>query len=228
MATRGGGGRIFLLAFVCVALVAMLAPFGVGARIFRAPSGSMQPAIYPGDHFVIAKWTYGYGRYSFAPLPSPFRAERFLGRAPERGELAVFRPESEPGRDFVKRVVGLPGDRVQMIDGVLHINGDAVTLEPLGEVSLADEYGGHVSVAAFRETLPGGESYVILDRGMGELDNTRVFVVPPGRYFLMGDDRDNSADSRVSGLIGYIPLANFIGPVASVLPTSPSERLSLD
>ncbi|MBY0567340.1 MAG: signal peptidase I [Hyphomonadaceae bacterium] len=229
MAARGGdGGRVIVLTLVGVIALALVLPFGVGARVFRAPSGSMQPAIVPGDHLVVPKWSYGYGRYSFAPFPSPFREQRFLGRAPQRGDLAVFRPSPEPNHDFVKRVVGMPGDRIQMINGVLHINDVAVTLEPLGEVTFADDYGGAIRAQACRETLPGGVRYVVLDRGMSELDNTRVFIVPEGQYFMLGDDRDNSADSRVTAQVGYVPLANFIGPVATVLPTSPLERLSIE
>lgn len=227
MSGRGGeSAKVLAIAVVAVAIALMTLPFGAGARVFRAPSGSMQPAIYPGDHIVVTKWTYGYGRYSFAPFPSPFQQERFLGRAPERGELAVFRPSQDPERDFIKRVIGLPGDRIQMIDGALFINGEAVEREALGDVSFAGQDGELVSAQGHRETLPGGASYVVLDRGESELDNTHAFVVPAGQYFVMGDDRDNSADSRVPSVIGYVPARNFIGPVASTWPTSASQRLS--
>ena len=220
-------GGLTTLAFVIfgMALALFIVPFGVGVRAFRMPSGSMQPTLYVGDHFFVTKWTYGYGRYSFAPLPFGPELGRLLGRAPQRGELAVFRPVPEPDRDFIKRVIGLPGDRIQMIAGVLHINGEAVQRESLGEVAFSDETGGTIRGHAYRETLPGGARYRVLDRGDTELDNTRVYVVPDGRYFVIGDDRDNSADSRVPSVIGYVPLENFVGPVAWVIPSSAAERL---
>jgi signal peptidase I len=214
---------------ITLGLIAALfiSPFGLGYRLFRAPSGSMQPTVYPGDYFVITKWSYGYSRYSSAPLSLMFPSGRVFARQPERGDLAVFRPAAEPDRDFIKRVVGIPGDRIQMIDGVLHINGVAVERESLGEVSFGDEYGGAVEAQLYRETLPGGASYRTLDRRVdGELDNTRVFVVPANRFFVMGDDRDNSADSRVPSVVGYVPFDNFVGRVVRVLPLSPSERLA--
>jgi signal peptidase I len=226
MAERKRGG-LTTLAFSLLGVVILftLVPFGPGLRIFRQPSGSMQPALYPGDHMVVTKWTYGYGRYSFAPFP--FLDEgRLFGRAPQRGELAVFRPRPEPDRDFIKRVIGLPGDRVQMLDGVLHINGEAVRREPLGEVSFDDGSGHVVTAQGYRETLPGGASYVILDRDdNSELDNTRVYQVPDGHYFMMGDDRDNSADSRVPSVVGFIPVENFVGPVAWIIPSSGADRI---
>ncbi|MCX7358561.1 MAG: signal peptidase I [Alphaproteobacteria bacterium] len=215
----------FATAVVVLALLAapFVAPFGLGFRTFRAPSGSMQPAIYPGDYFVISKWTYGYGRYSFAPFPG--FSERVMAHTPSRGDIAVFRPKPEPDRDFVKRVVGLPGDRVQMIDGALHLNGEAVPREDLGATSFRDEHGASIDVHAYRETLPGGASYVVIDRGETELDNTQEFVVPEGSLFVMGDDRDNSADSRIPSLMGYVPMDNLVGRVQRVLATSRAERL---
>lgn len=221
---RRGGWVTLAIVIAGMAAGAFVLPFGPGARAYRMPSGSMQPTLYVGDYFVITKWTYGYGRYSFAPFPFVERGRTF-GRTPQRGELAVFRPVPDPDRDFVKRVIGLPGDRVQMIEGVLHINGEPVARESLGEVAFRDETGGTIRGQAFRETPPGGASYTVLDRGDTELDDTREYVVPEGHYFLMGDDRDNSADSRVPSVVGYVPLENFVGPVVWVLPSSPAERL---
>lgn len=219
-------GSLFTRVVVVLGILAgaFVLPFGVGIRSFRAPSGSMQPAIYPGDYFVVTKWSYGYGRYSFAPFPGP--SGRILGHAPQRGDVAVFRPASEPDRDFVKRIVGLPGDRIQMIHGVLQINGAPVTLQDVGERSWIDDQAPeHAHV--YRETLPNGVSYEVLDRTPdGELDNTTVFTVPEGNYFVMGDDRDNSADSRVPSMVGYVPFENIVGPVAQVIPTSPSRAVA--
>jgi signal peptidase I len=181
---------------------------------FRAPSGSMQPTIEVGDYFVVTRWSYGYGRYSFAPFQHLLPAGRVFGHAPERGDIVVFRPPAEPDRDFVKRVVGLPGDRIQMIDGVLNINGEAVKIEPLGLTDLVEPDGFTSKIETWRESLPNGVSYQVFNRiEGGELDNTREFVVPEGAYFMMGDDRDNSQDSRTP-FIGMVPFDNLIGKVA--------------
>jgi len=209
---REGFGPVLPILTAVIAMLLIL-PFGFGVRAYRMPSGSMQPALNPGEMFLVTKWTYGYGRYSSPLLPFLTKG-RVLGRAPQRGELVVFRPTPEPDRDFVKRLIGLPGDRIQMIGGVLHINGEAVELEPIDAVELLHD-GVIETVSAFRETLPGGASYVVLDRAPnGELDNTRVYVVPADSYFVMGDDRDNSADSRVPAVVGFVPIENFIGPVS--------------
>jgi signal peptidase I len=220
-------GGLFTPIVVTLGLIAALfvMPFGIGVKLYRAPSGSMQPTLYPGDHFVATKWSYGYSRYTSAPLSLMFPRGRVLARSPERGDLVVIRPTPEPDREFIKRVIGLPGDRIQMIDGALHINGTAVERESLGDVSFQGDYGDTIRAHLYRETLPGGASYRILDRTAGELDNTRVFLVPAGNYFVMGDDRDNSADSRVPSVVGYVPFDNFVGRVAWTIPVSASERL---
>ncbi|MBI1250179.1 MAG: signal peptidase I [Alphaproteobacteria bacterium] len=191
--------------------LAMLIRFTV-AQPFRIPSGSMQPTLEVGDYIVVTKWTYGYGRYSFAPLERLLPHGRIFDTPPERGDVAVFRPLPEPNRDFVKRVIGMPGDRIQMINGVLHINGEAVTHESLGPVAFEEADGATLEIPAFRETLPNGVSYVTFDRDpQGDYDNTRVFEVPEGHYFMMGDDRDNSQDSRTY-FVGYVPEDNLVGP----------------
>jgi signal peptidase I len=194
-------------------IVAPMTNHFIGWHLFRQPSGSMLPTLHIGDTFAVSKWSYGYSRYSFAPFHGLLPRGRWLSRVPERGDLVVFRPAPEPDRDFVKRLVGLPGDRIQMIDGVLHINGAAVEREALGLLDVAGDAGVE-RIPAFRETLPNGVSYITLDRTPNsEIDNTSVFVVPAGAYFVMGDDRDNSADSRVSSVVGYVPSDNLIGRV---------------
>jgi len=195
--------------------LAMVLRFTI-AQPFRIPSGSMQPTLEIGDYIVVTKWSYGYGRYSFAPLEGLFPHGRLFGRAPERGDVVVFRPPHEPTRDFIKRVIGLPGDRVQMIDGVLHINGEPVGVESLGVVDFANGDGFVERIPAVRETLPNGVSYVAFDRNpRSELDNTREVLVPEGHYFMMGDDRDFSDDSRRS--VGFVPYDNLVGPASFVV-----------
>ena len=197
--------------------LAMVLRFTI-AQPFRIPSGSMQPTLEVGDYTVVTKWSYGYGRFSFAPLEGLFPHGRLFGSEPHRGDVVVFRPPPEPDRDFIKRVIGLPGDRIQMIDGVLHINGEPVQRESLGIVDFEDEDGLIEPIQAYRETLPNGASYTVFDRTpRGELDNTRVYVVPEGHYFMMGDDRDNSADSRVPSVVGYVPFDNLVGPAQFVV-----------
>lgn len=174
---------------------------------FSIPSGSMKPTLLIGDYLFVSKFSYGYSRYSF-----PFSPDLFSGRIwsgdPERGDIAVFRLPSNPKVDYIKRVVGLPGDRVQMISGTLHINGEPVKRERIG--TFRDDSNGNATVPLYRETLPNGVSYDTLDLVPNSTtDNTNEFLVPAGHYFMMGDNRDNSADSRSA--VGFVPLENFVG-----------------
>jgi signal peptidase I len=194
--------------------LAMVIRFVV-AQPFRIPSGSMQPTLEVGDYIVVTKWSFGYGRFSFAPLEHFLPRGRIFFTPPERGDIVVFRPEGE-SRDFVKRLIGMPGDRIQMVDGVLTINGEPVRRDSLGLVAFENPDGAIVDIPAYRETLPNGVDYVTFDRYPDwELDNTRVFEVPMGHYFMMGDDRDNSQDSRTV-FVGYVPEDNLIGPAQFV------------
>ncbi len=202
--------------------LAMVLRFTI-AQPFRIPSGSMQPTLAVGDYIVVTKWSYGYGRYSFAPLEGLLPSQgRLFGSQPQRGDVMVFRPVPEPDRDFIKRLIGMPGDRVQMINGVLHINGEAVPREQIGVTAECPD-GQNFSREAtlYRETLPNGVSYVTCDKGMTELDNTREFVVPAGHFFMMGDDRDNSDDSR--RMVGMVPFANLVGPAQFVVASFDSS-----
>ncbi|MGI9405755.1 MAG: signal peptidase I [Hyphomicrobiaceae bacterium] len=178
---------------------------------FNIPSGSMKSTLLVGDYLFVSKYSYGYSKYSF-----PFGVNWFDGRIwsglPERGDVAVFRKPSDTRVDFIKRVIGLPGDRIQMRDGVLYINDKAVPKKPIDDFVTEDAYGNETKIPRFRETLPNGVSYTVLDLfARGSVDNTDEYVVPAGKYFMMGDNRDNSADSRVLSEVGYVPLENFIG-----------------
>ncbi len=223
---RSSPARLFgyLAVWALPFLLSLILAFGIRslyAQPFRIPSATMEPTLHVGDYILVSKSAYGYGPYTTAPLVGLMARDPNETRAPERGDIVVFRPVPEPDRDFVKRVVGLPGDRIQMIDGVLHINGAAVQLQELGEVEAS--YGGMPGRAhAFRETLPNGVSYTVLDVGETELDNTREYVVPPNQYFMMGDHRDNSADSRV--FVGFVPIENIVGRVEHIVRGSESRR----
>jgi len=141
-------------------------------------------------------------------------SERIFPSEPERGDVVVFRLPKDPSTDYVKRVVGLPGERIQMINGVLHINGIAVRRERIEDFVEAEGTGRQSRIKQFRETLPNGVSHNTLDLlENGFYDNTKEYRVPAGHYFMMGDNRDNSTDSRVETAVGYVPAENLIGRV---------------
>jgi signal peptidase I len=184
---------------------------------FSIPSASMEPTLLIGDYLFVLKFRYGYSHYSL-PFSPPLFSGRILASEPSRGDVAVFRPASDPSTDFIKRIIGLPGDRIQVLDGVLHINGVAVRREPAADFVGEDpcRSGGAKSVVRvkqWRETLPNGVSYDTLQcsDGVGFPNTTPVYEVPPGSFFMMGDNRDNSEDSRFSDL-GFVPFENLIGP----------------
>ncbi|HMN52019.1 MAG: signal peptidase I [Xanthobacteraceae bacterium] len=192
---------------------------------FNIPSGSMKATLLVGDYIFVSKYSYGYTKYSVPFALIPFSGRIWAGM-PERGDVAVFRNPKEESNDYIKRVIGLPGDKIQMKNGVVHINGQPVKREKI-EDWISDEPGDSGRrITRYRETLPNGRTYETLDLGETFYDNTREYEVPPGHYFMMGDNRDNSQDSRVESAVGFVPFENFIGR-AELIFFSLSEGTSI-
>lgn len=219
-----------VLEFIRALFLAGLLAVGIRTVLYEnfvIPSGSMKPTLLIGDFLFVRKFAYGYSRYSF-PFSPPLFTGRVFGKEPGRGDVVVFRPPFDPSTDFIKRVVGLPGDTVQMIEGVLYLNGVPCPLEKQTDVfhdhlyldyqqgvepvRVRDDKG--VPIDQYTETLPGGFRHTILKEkpfGQGRFDNTELFVVPAGHYFVMGDNRDGSDDSRNGRVLGFVPFENLVG-----------------
>jgi signal peptidase I len=187
---------------------------------FNIPSGSLIPTLLIGDYLFVSKYSYGYSRYSFPfgnLLPKIGGLDgRVIGSAPKRGDIAVFKLPRDNSTDYIKRVIGLPGDKIQMVDGVLVINGQKIKKEKLSQTEVAAGAGFKDRATFYRETLPNGVSYVIqeLDLYGNKLGrNTQLYEVPPSHFFMMGDNRDNSLDSRDTSAqgVGFVPYENFVG-----------------
>jgi signal peptidase I len=200
--------------------VALLIAVGLHTILFQPftiPSSSMEPGLVTGDYIVVSKFAYGWSRASL-PLDPPLFRGRLFGRPPARGDVVVFRLPRDPGQTWVKRVIGLPGDRIQVTDGIVFVNGRPLPQTPLGSRPDHDHPAQPVTVS--RETLPNGRTHLVYDEGPGrEGDDTGVYVVPAGSYFMMGDNRDDSLDSRWPRElgVGYLPAQDIVGKAEIVL-----------
>ncbi len=183
---------------------------------FTIPSASMEPNLYEGDYIIVSKFSYGYSRHSMPWSPKLFEG-RVLENTPKRGDVVVFKLPRDGRTDYVKRVIGLPGDRIQMKSGLLYLNGVQVPRTAAMIPSIEAEY----TAQRFSENLPQGRSFMTQDYGTnGDLDNTDQYVVPEGHYFMMGDNRDNSMDSRVPPAedgVGFVPAENLVGKAQMIL-----------
>ncbi len=180
---------------------------------FNIPSGSMIPTLLVGDYLFVSKFSYGYSRYSMPFSPNLFSG-RIFGRTPARGDVVVFKNMHDDYVDYIKRIVGLPGDRIQVKGGTLYVNGEPAVRKPLGDILAVDEGGSSMAEKEYMEKLPGGPEHLIAKMtDEGPQNNTQEYVVPPGDLFAMGDNRDNSLDSRfMDGRgVGFLPIENLVG-----------------
>ncbi|MGE5545510.1 MAG: signal peptidase I [Solirubrobacterales bacterium] len=179
---------------------------------FNIPSGSMIPTLLVGDYLFVSKYAYGYSRHSL-PFSMGPSGGRILEKTPERGDVIVFKKPPENSVDYIKRVIGLPGDRIQVVGGILHINGEPVKRDRVEDFVERDKDGNILRAPQYIETLPNGRKHKIIEfyGDNGPADNTREYVVPAGHYFMMGDNRDNSQDSRYLNEVGYVPAENLVG-----------------
>ncbi len=223
--------------FVFVLRSFIFAPFSI-------PSESMLPRLFVGDYLIVTKWNYGYSKHSL-PWSIPLIPGRIFARVPERGDVIVFKAPPANDTDLIKRVIGVPGDTVQMRDGVLYLNDKAIPKVPVADfvqtvtpnthcltpsaIETASDGTSRCRYKRFRETLPGGKSYDVLDFGPTIPDNTIVYTVPAGHVFMMGDDRDDSGDSRrEAGGFGFVPIENIVGKAQfSVFSTDGSANYIL-
>lgn len=202
-----GGAAEFIRTIIYALLIALMIRT-IAYEPFSVPSTSMQPTLTVGDYFFVSKYSYGYSRFSL-PFGPPLFSGRIFEKSPKRGDVVVFKVPTDNKTDYVKRIVGLPGDTVQMIDGILHINGDPVTKK----LVVSKELNNDEEVSnLYLETLNDGTTYLTKDIGNTFQDTTRVYSINPGYFFMMGDNRDNSRDSRLeAGGFGVVPIENFVG-----------------
>ena len=209
--TASGDGFWEIVRTLIYALLVALTVRTLAYQPFNIPSGSMIPTLLVGDFLFVSKFSYGYSRYSL-PFGIPLFSGRIFASEPERGDVVVFQLPTDPSQTYIKRLIGLPGDTIQVTGGILHINGEPVDRELIG-ASQSDPDAHSARIAnRYLETLPNGAVHDIQEESDTRMqsDNTDLYRVPDGHYFMMGDNRDNSRDSRF-GEVGPVPAENLVG-----------------
>jgi len=211
MSRNNSSGIAESLKTVVYAVLIALVVRTIGYEPFNIPSGSMKPTLLIGDYLFVSKFSYGYSKHSL-PFSMPLIPGRIFFSEPERGDVVVFKLPRDNKTDYIKRLVGLPGDTIQVVDGILHINGEPVKRQRVADFLAHDANGNIRRSARFLETLPNGLSHYILEESDNQpQDKTKVYRIPQGHYFAMGDNRDHSKDSRFLNDVGFVPRENLVG-----------------
>ena len=195
---------IFLAIFIALLIRSFV------AEPFNIPSGSMKPNLLIGDFVFVSKWSYGYSRHSL-PFSLPLIPKKIFSKIPKRGEVVVFKTPSDNRTDYIKRVIGLPGDTIQIIKGKLIVNNQTILSKKINTFIDIDRVGNLKKVRRYKEFFYDSEIEVLDLIDNGPVDNTQKYLVPEGHFFVLGDNRDNSQDSRFISGVGYIPFENLVG-----------------
>ena len=180
------------------------------AEPFNIPSGSMKPNLLVGDFIFVSKWSYGYSKHSL-PFSFPIIPDKFFSKIPNRGDVVVFKTPQDNRTDYIKRIIGLPGDKIKITNGAIIINDDLIMKKKIDDFIDFDKQGNTKRIRKYKEYFFNNEIEVLDITDNGIVDNTPLFTVPEGHFFVLGDNRDNSQDSRFLNVVGYIPFENLVG-----------------
>ena len=207
---RKSSGILDTIKTLFYAVIIALIIRAVAYEPFNIPSGSMKPTLLVGDYLFVSKYSYGYSRYSF-PLSLDIFEGRIFYKQPKRGDVVVFKLPADNSTDYIKRLIGLPGDVIRVFKGEVYINKKKVPRKLINKIETTNFYGQKILISKYKETLPNGVSYEVYDSENNSFaDNTREFIIKDNHFFMMGDNRDDSQDSRFSQ-VGQIPKQNLVG-----------------